>query len=51
MKKTISAVFTVLCTLLLLWIVISFVDVILHNGVNGDGPMLVWNIFQIFFGG
>lgn len=31
--------------LLLLWIIISIVDVNMHNGLNGTGPQLPWNFF------
>ena len=31
----------------LIWIIVSFIDVNLHNGLNGDGPQLPFNFFQM----
>lgn len=38
---------SVISTLLILWMIISFIDVNLHNGLNGDGPQLSWNFFSL----
>lgn len=32
---------------ILIWIIISFIDVNLHNG-NGMGPQLPYNFFEMF---
>lgn len=31
----------------LIWIIVSFIDVNLHNGLNGGGPQLPFNFFQM----
>lgn len=46
MAKIIENVLKILCAALLLWIVISFVDVNLHN--LSDYHYLSWNFFTWF---
>lgn len=44
--KWVGNVITVICVLLLIWGIISFVDVNMHNGFGGTGPS-DWNMFKI----
>lgn len=34
------------CLLVIIWAIISFVDVNLHNGIGGTGPSN-WNLFKL----
>lgn len=50
MKKVlhkISVAVTVILTALLLWAVISWMDVCMHNSTPSDGEVHSWNMFQI----
>lgn len=44
--KWVGNIITVICVLLLIWGIISFVDVNMHNGFGGTGPS-DWNMFKI----
>lgn len=39
-------IIAVICALLLIWGIISFVDVNVHNGFGGIGPSS-WNLFKL----
>ncbi len=45
--KTVKLTVYAVCTILLLWILISWIDIICHN--QSDGMYLKWNIINIFF--
>ena len=50
MKKVlhkISVAVTVILTALLLWAVISWMDVCMHNSTPSYGELHSWNMFQI----
>lgn len=44
--KWVGNIITVICVLLLIWGIISFVDLDMHNGFGGTGPS-DWNMFKI----
>lgn len=44
--KCVGNIMAVICVLLLIWGIISFVDVNMHNGFGGTGPS-DWNMFKI----
>ena len=48
-KKTIKTIFYTICTLMLIWMFISWIDVIRHNAL-GDASYQYWvfNFFRIF---
>ena len=39
----------VIFTIILLWFVVSFIDVIMHNMPWQDNVYKVWNLFDILF--
>ena len=45
--KTVKLTVYAVCTILLLWILISWIDIICHN--QSDGMYSQWNIINIFF--
>lgn len=46
-RKLLANLICVLGTLIILWVLISFIDVNLHNGLDGEGPQLSWNFFSL----
>lgn len=44
--KWVGNIITIICTLLFIWGIISFIDVNMHNGFGGTGPF-DWNMFKI----
>ena len=44
--KILGNLITILCVLIIIWGIISFIDVNLHNGFGGTGPS-DWNMFKI----
>ena len=47
MKKIISSAITVITVALLLWILISWANILCHNGYEDDGKPSDWNAFVI----
>lgn len=47
--KILGNLITIFCVLIIIWGVISFIDVNLHNGFGGTGPSS-WNMFKILVG-
>jgi hypothetical protein len=50
-RKTLTIVMYTICTLILIWFIVSWVDVMKHNAV-GDESYQYWvfNLFRIFEG-
>ncbi len=46
LKSLSKKALVIVCTLFLMWVLISFVDTNLHNGIDGSG-LSSWNLFQI----
>lgn len=44
--KYFGNIVTIFCVLIIIWGIISFIDVNLHNGFGGTGPS-DWNMFKI----
>ena len=44
--KTLGNVVASICVLVILWGLISFIDVNVHNGFGGTGPSS-WNLFKL----
>ena len=44
--ECVGNIIAVICVLFLIWGVVSFVDVNMHNGLGGTGPS-DWNMFKI----
>lgn len=48
-KNKISFIFNAICILLIIWFLVSFIDVNLHNGIGDNGTQNAWNIFNLLF--
>ena len=50
-KSLISFIFTVVCAVFLLWVVLSILNTVSHNGsVEAAKNIWSWNFFKVFFG-
>ena len=47
MKTIISSMLTVIIVVLMIWILISWANVLCHNGYGADGEPADWNAFMI----
>lgn len=48
MKKGIEIAVYVICTVILVWFIISWIDVVLHNG-NENPQYAEWNLLTLIF--
>ena len=48
MKKGIEITVYVICTVILVWFIISWIDVVLHNG-NENPQYATWNLLTWIF--
>nr|DAH30235.1 MAG TPA: hypothetical protein [Caudoviricetes sp.] len=48
-QHKVSLIITIVCALFLLWLIISYIDVIMHNGIGMEHVYAKWNLFTLLF--
>ena len=48
-QHKVALIITIVCALLLLWLIISYIDVIMHNGIGMEHIYAKWNLFTLLF--
>ena len=48
-KHKVALIITIVCALFLLWLIISYIDVIMHNGIGMEHIYAKWNLFTLLF--
>ena len=48
-QHKVALIITVVCALFLLWLIISYIDVIMHNGIGMEHIYAKWNLFTLLF--
>lgn len=46
-QHKVALIITIVCALLLLWLIVSYIDVIMHNGM--EHIYAKWNLFTLLF--
>jgi hypothetical protein len=50
MKETILNIFYIVATIILLWVFLSWINVICHNSPGQDHSLWSWNFFTVVLG-
>lgn len=48
-QHKVALIITIVCALLLLWLIVSYIDVIMHNGIGIEHIYAKWNLFTLLF--